>query len=58
MNFDDLTAENTDLKLRLSDKDQRIKTLEEYIRYMKQQQFGASSEKLSADQMVLSHHVC
>ncbi len=53
MNFTDLTAENTDLKQRLSDKEQRIKTLEEYIRYMKQQQFGASSEKLSADQMVL-----
>ena len=53
MNSTQFTSEITELKQRLSDKDQRIKTLEEYIRYMKQQQFGASSEKLSADQMVL-----
>jgi len=34
-------------------KTDKIATLEEYIRYMTQQRFGASSEKISADQLCL-----
>jgi len=37
----------------LENKDHKIQTLEEYIRYMVQQRFGSSSEKLSADQIHL-----
>jgi hypothetical protein len=37
----------------LKNKDHKIQTLEEYIRYMVQQRFGSSSEKLSVDQINL-----
>ena len=67
MNNADKTQELTELKQRLAamelqlskqnnaleNKDHKIETLEEYIRYMVQQRFGSSSEKLSADQINL-----
>jgi len=37
----------------IGQKSAKITTLEEYIRYMTQQRFGASSEKWSADQLGL-----
>jgi transposase len=63
----DQTQENIELKQRLAalelqlskqnnaldNKDHKIQTLEEYIRYMVQQRFGSSSEKLSVDQINL-----
>tara|TARA_B110001452_G_scaffold152945_1_gene127259 strand:+ start:915 stop:2477 length:1563 start_codon:yes stop_codon:yes gene_type:complete len=51
-----LSEKNITLKKQdsaLENKDHRIQTLEEYIRYMVQQRFGSSSEKLSADQINL-----
>jgi len=47
--------ENTLLKKEalISKKSDKISTLEEYIRYMTQQRFGASSEKWSPDQLGL-----
>jgi hypothetical protein len=67
MNNADKTQEIIELKQRLAamelqlskqnnaleNKDHKIETLEEYIRYMVQQHFGSSSEKLSADQINL-----
>ncbi len=40
-------------EISLAIKDHRIQTLEEYIRYMEQQRFGPSSEKVSPDQLGL-----
>jgi transposase len=37
----------------LENKDRKIQALAEYIRYMVQQRFGSSSEKLSANQINL-----
>jgi transposase len=51
-----LSEKNITLKKQddaLENKDHKIQTLEEYIRYMVQQRFGSSSEKLSVDQIGL-----
>lgn len=51
-----LSEQNNTLKKQdsaLENKDHKIQTLEEYIRYMVQQRFGSSSEKLSVDQINL-----
>ena len=51
-----LSEKNITLKKQddaLENKNHKIQTLEEYIRYMIQQRFGSSSEKLSVDQIHL-----
>ena len=50
--FEQKTALN-DKDKTIADKSDKISTLEEYIRYMTQQRFGASSEKWSSNQLGL-----
>lgn len=50
INADDILQENIHLKEIILEKDSRIKILEEFIRSLKQKQFGASSEKLESMQ--------
>ena len=49
-NTDEIIQENINLKKIISDKNTRIKLLEDYIRSLNQKQFGSSSEKLEAIQ--------
>ncbi len=48
-----LQQENADLKALLDDKNSYIQSLEDAIRQAQRKQFGASSEKVSADQINL-----
>jgi transposase len=49
-NTHDIIQENINLKKIISDKNNRIQRLEDYIRSLNQKQFGSSSEKLEAIQ--------
>lgn len=49
-NTQDIIQENIHLKKIISDKNNRIQLLEDYIRSLNQKQFGSSSEKLEAIQ--------
>ena len=46
-------AEIDDLKNKIEQKNQRIQLLEEMVKTLRHKQFGASSEKGSADQIIL-----
>ncbi len=49
-NTDEIIQENINLKKIISDKNNRIQLLEDYIRSLNQKQFGSSSEKLETIQ--------
>ncbi len=46
MNILDVRQENTALKAQLTEKDQRIEALEEFIKHLQQKKFSPSSEKI------------
>jgi len=52
-NVSDRQEEIQSLKAQLAEREQRIQTLEELVKYFRQRKFGASSEKISPDQLGL-----